>query len=223
MPESEVLEELARAGVIPVVELDDPGHAVELVDALAAGGIAAVEITFRTAAAASAIREIARARPEFLVGAGTVVSPDLVAAAVESGARFAVSPGFGPRVSEATARDGLPYIPGVASATDIQLCLEAGHSLLKLFPVEPLGGLRLLRALAAPFAPNGVRFMPTGGISPLNLAGYLAEPSVACVGGSWIAARATIARGDYAEVTRLAGEATREVALARSDAAAAAG
>lgn len=215
------LEQLERLGVVPVVELDDAEAAVELADALAAGGITAAEITFRTAAAAAAIRAIAQARPSFLVGAGTLVDPVAVEAAVAAGARFAVSPGFSRLVDSATARHGLPYIPGAASATDIQLCLEAGHSIVKLFPAEALGGLRLLRALAGPFAPNGIRFMPTGGISPLNLAEYLAEPAVACVGGTWIASRSAIARRDFAEVTRLAADAVRLVALARDGQAAA--
>jgi 2-dehydro-3-deoxyphosphogluconate aldolase / (4S)-4-hydroxy-2-oxoglutarate aldolase len=206
---SAVHEELERVAVIPVVELEDAENAVDLADALAAGGIGAAEITFRTAVAARAISAIARARPGFLVGAGTLLRP-------EAGARFVVSPGFGREVHASAARHGLPYIPGVATPTDIALCLELGHALVKLFPIEPLGGLPLLRALAAPFAPNGVRFMPTGGISPTNLAGYLAEPSVACVGGSWIATRAVIAGRDYATVERLAREAAQQVALARS-------
>lgn len=213
---SAVHEELERVAVIPVVELEDAENAVDLADALAAGGIGAAEITFRTAVAARAISAIARARPGFLVGAGTLLRPDAVDAAAEAGARFAVSPGFGREVHASAARHGLPYIPGVATPTDIALCLELGHALVKLFPIEPLGGLPLLRALAAPFAPNGVRFMPTGGISPTNLAGYLAEPSVACVGGSWIATRAVIAGRDYATVERLAREAAQQVALARS-------
>lgn len=175
------LEELERLGVVPVVELDDAEAAVELADALAAGGITAAEITFRTAAAANAIRAIARARPDFLVGAGTLVRPDVVEAVVEAGAQFTVSPGFSRQVGEAAARHGLPYIPGVANATDIQLCLEAGHSLVKLFPVEALGGLRLLRALAG---------------------------------------RSTIARRDFAEVTRLASDAAQQVALVRASPAA---
>lgn len=214
-------EELGRLGVVPVVELDDADAAVALADALTAGGIAAAEITFRTAAAASAIRAIALARPSFLVGAGTLVRPEAVEAAAEAGARFGVSPGFSHDVNEAAARHGLPYIPGVANATDIQLCLEAGHLLVKLFPAEALGGLRLLRALGGPFAPNGIRFMPTGGISPLNVADYLAEPSVACVGGTWIAPRSAIAHRNFAEVARLAGDAAQLVAHARIDQAAA--
>jgi 2-dehydro-3-deoxyphosphogluconate aldolase / (4S)-4-hydroxy-2-oxoglutarate aldolase len=213
---SSVLDALERAGVVPVVEVDDAEVAVELADALAAGGVTSMEITFRTAAAVEAIQAIVRARPDFLVGAGTLVRPDAVDAAVEAGARFAVSPGFSARVDAAAARHELPYIPGVAGATDIQSCLDAGHTLVKLFPVEPLGGLRLLRALAGPFAPNGIRFMPTGGVSAGNVAAYLAEPSVACVGGSWIAARGTIARRDFAEVTRLAREAVEQVALVRA-------
>lgn len=129
----------------------------------------------------NAIRAIARARPDFLVGAGTLVRPDVVEAVVEAGAQFTVSPGFSRQVGEAAARHGLPYIPGVANATDIQLCLEAGHSLVKLFPVEALGGLRLLRALAG---------------------------------------RSTIARRDFAEVTRLASDAAQQVALVRASPAA---
>ncbi|MFN2627667.1 MAG: bifunctional 4-hydroxy-2-oxoglutarate aldolase/2-dehydro-3-deoxy-phosphogluconate aldolase [Gaiellaceae bacterium] len=173
-------------------------------------------MTFRTDAAASAIRAIAEARPGFLVGAGTLVRAGAVEEAVEAGARFGVSPGFGDEVNDAAVRVGLPYIPGVASATDIQRCLGAGRLLMKLFPAEAIGGLSLLRSLAGPFAPNGVRFMPTGGICLANLGDYLAEPSVACVGRTWIAPRNAVAQRDFAEVTQRARVASERVARVRA-------
>jgi 2-dehydro-3-deoxyphosphogluconate aldolase/(4S)-4-hydroxy-2-oxoglutarate aldolase len=210
------LERLAEIGFVPVVEIADAGAAVELADALAAGGIGATEITFRTDAAADAIRAIARARPDFLVGAGTLVAADAVEVAHDAGASFAVSPGFGERVAEAASHCGLPYVPGGATATEIQRCLEHGYELVKFFPAEALGGVETLAALAAPFRSYGVRFMPTGGVSAANAAAYLSEPSVACVGGSWVATRELLAECDFLEVEQRAGEVAALVASTRA-------
>lgn len=212
------LDRLSAIGIVPVVEIEDPAGAVELADALAAGGIGAAEIAFRTPAAADAIRAIAHARRDFLVGAGTVLTPETVDAACDAGATFLVSPGFGGRVAEAASRRDAPYIPGGSTATEIQRCLESGHPLVKFFPAEPLGGIATLRALAAPFRSYGVRFMPTGGVSPANAPAYLAQPWVACVGGSWLASRAALAARDFAAVRQLAAEAAAIVASAREGA-----
>ncbi|HEY8703239.1 MAG TPA: bifunctional 4-hydroxy-2-oxoglutarate aldolase/2-dehydro-3-deoxy-phosphogluconate aldolase [Gaiellaceae bacterium] len=217
---SEVLERLSGIGVVPVVEIEDAAAAVELADALASGGVGAAEITFRTAAAADAIRAIAEARPDFLVGAGTVLTAEAIELAHDAGASFAVSPGFGERVAEAASRHGIPYIPGGSTATEIQHCLGAGYPLVKFFPAEALGGVAMLTALAAPFQSYGVRFMPTGGIRVANAAAYLAKPWVACVGGTWLATRTALAERDFAAVRELAAEAAALVASARGPASA---
>ena len=164
------------------------------------------EITFRTEAAADAIRLIA-AETGLLVGAGTVVRPEQVDLAVEAGARFIVTPGFSAAVVERCRELDVLVIPGVATATEIVAALDHGLDLLKFFPAEAAGGVALLRALQGPFP--GVRFVPTGGVSAANAASYLALSSVAAIGGSWMVAPELIAARDFAAVTQLAREAVR--------------
>jgi 2-dehydro-3-deoxyphosphogluconate aldolase/(4S)-4-hydroxy-2-oxoglutarate aldolase len=196
--------------LLPVIVLEDAAAAGPLAGALVAGGLGCAEVTFRTAAAADALRVMA-ADPRLVVGAGTVVEPDQVDAAVAAGARFIVSPGFSADVVGRCAAVGVPVFPGVATATEVMACLAAGLRTLKFFPAEPLGGLAMLGALAAPF--GSVRFIPTGGITAQRLPDYLAHPVVAAVGGSWMVAPKLIAAGDWAEITRLTAEA---VAVARA-------
>jgi 2-dehydro-3-deoxyphosphogluconate aldolase/(4S)-4-hydroxy-2-oxoglutarate aldolase len=185
--------------VLPVVVLDDVARAEPLAAALARGGLRCAEVTFRTAAAAESIRIMA-ADPDLLVGAGTVLTPDQVDKAVDAGARFIVSPGFGPAVVRRSEERGVPVFPGVATATEIQMALDAGLSTVKFFPAEQLGGVAMIKALAAPF--RAVRFIPTGGVTTANLASYLANPAVLAVGGTWMVAPDLLAAGDWAEVTR---------------------
>ena len=198
---------LARR-VIPVVVLETVETALPLARALAAGGLPVVEVTFRTAAAADAIRVIA-SETDLLVGAGTVVRPDQVDAAVGAGARFVVMPGFSAPVVARCAELGVPVIPGVATASEVIAALGHGLPVLKLFPVEAVGGIPLLKALAGPFP--DVRFVPTGGVSAANLSAYLTLANVAAVGGSWMVAPELVAAGDFDAIQRLTAEA---VALA---------
>ncbi|MDR1710508.1 MAG: bifunctional 4-hydroxy-2-oxoglutarate aldolase/2-dehydro-3-deoxy-phosphogluconate aldolase [Propionibacteriaceae bacterium] len=207
-----MLNQIRQIGVVPVVVLDDPAAAQPLADALVAGGIPAAEITFRTAAGAAAIAEIA-GREDILVGAGTVLTPQQVDAAADAGARFIVSPGFSRAVVERTLDRGLLSLPGAVTATEIQAALELGLNVVKFFPAEVSGGIKAIKAFAGPFA--DVSFIPTGGVSAANLAEYLAVKQVAACGGSWMVPRDAIAGGDFARVTQLCREAAAIVAAAR--------
>jgi 2-dehydro-3-deoxyphosphogluconate aldolase/(4S)-4-hydroxy-2-oxoglutarate aldolase len=212
MTEHDVRRTVVGGRIVPVVVLEELETAVPVATALAEGGIPVAEVTFRTAVAAAAIRRIAD-DTDVLVGAGTVVRPEQVDEAVAAGARFIVSPGLSLRVIERCRELDVLVIPGVATATEVIAALDQGLDLLKLFPAEAAGGIALLRALRGPFP--DVRFVPTGGISAANAASYLALPSVAAVGGSWMVAPELIAARDYAAITRLAREAatlTAEVA-----------
>ncbi len=201
MSSAEFVAQLTSLRIVPVVVLDRADDAVPLAEALAAGGIGCMEITFRTAAAAAAISSVAN-RSDVVVGAGTVTSVAQADAARQAGARFIVSPGFDADV-DARCRDlAVPYLPGVATATEIMRARAAGLDVLKLFPAEALGGLATLKALAAPFP--DVRFVPTGGIDAALAVGYLAHPSVLAVGGSWMVPRDAIARGAWDEIETLA-------------------
>jgi 2-dehydro-3-deoxyphosphogluconate aldolase/(4S)-4-hydroxy-2-oxoglutarate aldolase len=203
---------IAEGRLLPVVVLTDPDDAAPLGEALLAGGLRAVEVTFRTDAAAAAIQTLAK-QPELLVGAGTVLTADQVDHAVDAGARFVVSPGFGPAVVRRCQELGVPVFPGVASATEIMMALDAGLATVKFFPAEQLGGVAMVKALAAPF--KSVRFIPTGGVTTANLAGYLASPAVLAVGGTWMVAPDLLAAGDWGEVTRRTRAAVAAVREAR--------
>lgn len=205
----DVLDALAATRLVPVVVIDHPADARPLADALTAGGLRCAEVTFRTDAAEEAIRAMA-ADDDLLVGAGTVLTPTQVDRAVAAGARFVVSPGFSATVVRHCRALGVPVFPGVATATEIQAALEEGLDVVKFFPAEPLGGVAMVSALAAPF--SSVRFIPTGGISAAQLGGYLAHRSVLAVGGSWMVASKLIAAGAWDEITRLTAEAVSMVA-----------
>jgi 2-dehydro-3-deoxyphosphogluconate aldolase/(4S)-4-hydroxy-2-oxoglutarate aldolase len=205
------IDEILAAGpVMPVVVIDDAAQAVPLARALVAGGIRAIEITLRTGAALEAIQAIARDVPDAIPGVGTAVTAADVLAALDAGAKFIVSPGMTPALSEAAIGSGLPFLPGIATASELMAGMAAGLSAFKFFPAAQAGGIDGLKALGGPF-PN-VRFCPTGGVSAANAAAYLALPNVACVGGSWLAPRETIAAGDFAKIEGLA----REAAALRS-------
>jgi 2-dehydro-3-deoxyphosphogluconate aldolase/(4S)-4-hydroxy-2-oxoglutarate aldolase len=199
-----VLDELCSRRVVPVVVIDELDTALPLARALVEGGLPVAEVTFRTAVAAVAMRLIAD-ETDLLVGAGTVVRPEQVDLAFDAGARFVVTPGFSPAVADRCAELGIPVIPGVATATEVIAALDHGLDLLKLFPAEASGGIPLLRALRGPFP--DVRFVPTGGVSAANAPDYLALPSVAAIGGSWMVAPELIRAGDFAAITRLTAEA----------------
>jgi 2-dehydro-3-deoxyphosphogluconate aldolase / (4S)-4-hydroxy-2-oxoglutarate aldolase len=190
------------AAVIPVLTIEREAHAVPLARALLDGGLPLLEVTLRTPAALAAIAAIAREVPRVVVGAGTVQRPADVVQACTAGARFLVSPGMTPELTAAALATELPYLPGVATPSEVMTARDLGISFLKLFPAEEVGGLALLQALAPVFP--GVAFCPTGGIDERSAANYLTLPNVPMVGGSWMAPRETVAAGDWATVRRLA-------------------
>ena len=190
--------------ILPVVVLDDADAAHPLAEALLRGGLRAAEVTFRTPAAELALRRMAEV-PGLLVGAGTVVTAGQVDTAVDAGARFIVSPGLSRTVVERAQGHGVPVFPGVATATELMAALDLELRVVKFFPAETLGGVAALKAIAAPFP--GVRFIPTGGITAATAANYLALPSVAAIGGSWMVAPALLASRQFDAVERLAAEA----------------
>ena len=198
--------ELARHGpVIPVVVIDNAEQAVPMARALLAGGVRVVEVTLRTPAAIAAIAAIARAIPEVVVGAGTVRSAADARAALAAGARFAVSPGFSPRVAAACREIGLALLPGVATASEVMQAAEEGFAFLKFFPASAAGGAAMLKAWASVFA--DVSFCPTGGITAASAPDYLALANVKVVGGSWLTPPDALAAADWPRVERLAREA----------------
>jgi len=201
----EVLKKLGELGVVPVVSIPSPEDASKLGRALLEGGLPCAEITFRTEAAEEAIRAISRSHPEILVGAGTVLSTLQAEKAVAAGARFIVSPGFNSRVVSWCLERDIPVTPGIATPTEIDMALEVGLKILKFFPAQALGGVKTLKAIAAPY--GNMRFIPTGGINAANLADYLGLPCVHACGGSWLVKRDLIAEGKFDEISRLAREA----------------
>jgi len=188
-------DRLRAAGVVPVVEVEDAGRAVALAQALEAGGLPLIEVTFRTEAAEQALRRIARDVPGVFLIAGTVTSTRQADVALDAGADLLVAPGLNRVVVEHAERIGLPMMPGVCTPSEIEAALALGLVAVKLFPIEPIGGIRYLKALAAPY--SAMTWNPTGGITAETLPGYLAVDSVLACGGSWVAPRADIAAGTF--------------------------
>ncbi|MET7472741.1 bifunctional 4-hydroxy-2-oxoglutarate aldolase/2-dehydro-3-deoxy-phosphogluconate aldolase [Streptomyces sp. NPDC005648] len=193
---------LDLAPVVPVVVIEDVADAVPLARALVGGGLPAIEVTLRTAAALGSIRAIAAEVPGAVVGAGTVITPDQVKETVAAGARFLVSPGWTDVLLGAMRASGVPFLPGVSTASEVVALLERGVREMKFFPAEAAGGTAYLRSLAGPLPQ--ARFCPTGGIGPGNAAGYLALPNVGCVGGTWMLPADAIAARDWDRVESLA-------------------
>ncbi|MCH6230583.1 bifunctional 4-hydroxy-2-oxoglutarate aldolase/2-dehydro-3-deoxy-phosphogluconate aldolase [Microbacterium sp. CFH 31415] len=202
-------------GIVPVVAVNSADEGLRLTDALLAGGIDVIEVTFRTDAAADAISAITRARPEMLVGAGTLLSTEAVDIAVDGGAAFGVAPGLRPPVVEHAVSRGWDFVPGVATASELELGLSLGLDFFKLFPAEPSGGVALIDALAAPYP--SASFMPTGGIRPDNVAAYLQRPSVRACGGTWIASRSLLDDERFDEIARRAADAVNQQNLSRKE------
>lgn len=192
------------APVVPVLVIDELAHAAPLAKALVAGGLPALEVTLRTPVALDAIRAMAEV-PGGIVGAGTLLTPADVKAAKAAGARFGVSPGATDRIIAACEDEGLPLLPGAATASEIMALLERGYTVQKFFPAEQAGGAAYLRSIGSPIPQ--VKFCPTGGISLKIAPGYLALTNILCVGGSWVAPKEAMARGDWATITTLAREA----------------
>ncbi len=210
-PAEDVQDRIRAVRLLPVVVVDEAAQAVPLARALVAGGLPVAEVTFRTAVAAEAIRRISAEVPGILLGAGTVLSVDQVMAAKAAGASFLVTPGFSPAVVEAALAEDLPIVPGINNPTGVEQAMSYGLTAVKFFPAEPTGGVPFLKALTGPY--GGMRFVPTGGIGPKNLASYLALPAVLACGGSWMVDPSLIRAGRFDEIARLTAEA---VALAKS-------
>ena len=200
-----ILEQFQKIGIIPVVVIDDAKDAVPLAKALCEGGLPVAEVTFRTDAAEEAIRLMAEAFPEMLVGAGTVLTTEQVDRAVAAGSKFIVSPGLNPKVVKYCQEKNVPITPGTAKPTDIEMALELGLDVVKFFPAEQNGGLPMIKAMAAPY--TKVKFMPTGGISPKNLKSYLDFDKIIACGGSWMVPKDLVAAGDFEAIKNLTREA----------------
>ena len=199
------MERLARAGVVPVVVLERVEDAVPTAQAMLAGGIDVMEITFRTAAAAESIREVSEKVPGMLAGAGTVLNVEQAKQAVENGAKFIVSPGFDADTVKWCTEKGIPVTPGCVTPTEIMAAKALGCQVIKFFPAGVYGGLKALKALSAPFV--GLKFIPTGGVSAENLAEFLKAPFIYAVGGSWVCTAADIRSGNFDKITALCKEA----------------
>jgi 2-dehydro-3-deoxyphosphogluconate aldolase/(4S)-4-hydroxy-2-oxoglutarate aldolase len=210
-----VCERIGQLGVLPVIAIEDPKAALPLADALLAGGLPIIEITFRTAAAAQVIQTLVRERPGLLVGAGTVLTHENLRAAHTAGARFCLAPGLNRDIVKQAQEIGMPFIPGVVTPSEVERGLSLGCHTLKFFPAEAAGGLEMLTALGAPYGHTGVKFVPTGGITPGNLESYLSWKVVAAVGGTWLAKKEDLAAGNWDEIRRRCRAAVETVRRAR--------
>jgi 2-dehydro-3-deoxyphosphogluconate aldolase/(4S)-4-hydroxy-2-oxoglutarate aldolase len=206
---NEVLSKLSLIGIIPVVKIEDAEKAVPLAAALTKGGLPCAEITFRTAQAEEAIKRITSTMPDMLVGAGTVLTIEQVNRAVNAGAKFIVSPGLNPAVVKYCIEHGITIVPGCSNPTDIEAAMELGLDTVKFFPAEAMGGIKVIRALAAPY--GRIKFIPTGGVNEKNINDYLSCPSVVACGGSWMVNEALIKAGDFEKITALTRESIKTV------------
>ncbi|PDT76656.1 bifunctional 4-hydroxy-2-oxoglutarate aldolase/2-dehydro-3-deoxy-phosphogluconate aldolase [Bradyrhizobium sp. C9] len=202
-----IAELIRQATVIPVLTIERLADAVPLARALVAGGVRTLEVTLRTAVAADAAKAIIAEVPDAVVGIGTILNGDDLARAEALGAKFGISPGATPELLKAVAASGLPFAPGIATASELMQALAHGFDVVKFFPAEQAGGIKALRALAGPF-PN-VRVCPTGGIGEANAATWLAEPNVLAVGGSWLCPAADIRAGNWAGITAMCAKAMK--------------
>ncbi len=210
-----LLSQLHRSGVVAVLVIDDPDDAVPAARALLAGGVGCMELTLRTPAAMESLKRILREVPEMIAGVGTILTPQQVGEAAAAGAAFGVAPGMNPRVVTEAKRASLPFAPGICTPSDIEAALECGCRVLKFFPSEPLGGIRYLKSIAAPYAHLGLRFIPLGGVDAGNAESYLREPNILALGGSWIAPRDLIRKRDWASIEQRAGQVAEMVKKTR--------
>ena len=199
--ENKMIKELYEIGLIPVIKIEDPADAVPLAKALIDGGLPAAEITFRTKCAADAIRNITKTYPEMLVGAGTVLTTEQVDAAIAAGSKFLVSPGLNPKVTAYALSKGITMLPGCSNPSDIEAALELGLTTVKFFPAEAAGGLKMLKAMAAPY--GQLTFMPTGGINADNLLDYLKFNKIIACGGSFMVKDDLVKEKKWDEITAL--------------------
>ena len=208
----DMIEQIKSEKIVPVVKLENAKDAMPLAEALMAGGINVMEITFRTSAAAECISTIAKEFPNIILGAGTVLTLDQLDAAAEAGSTFMVSPGFNPKITEAAIKRGFPILPGVISPAEVEQAMNFGLTTLKFFPASIAGGIPMLKTFNAVYPM--VNFMPTGGLNNDNFIDYLSCPNVIACGGSWMVAPKLIEEGNFAEVTRLSKAAKEKLAAA---------
>ncbi|MDE0569814.1 MAG: bifunctional 4-hydroxy-2-oxoglutarate aldolase/2-dehydro-3-deoxy-phosphogluconate aldolase [Verrucomicrobiales bacterium] len=204
-----VATRLTAKGVVAVLMIDRVDDAVPVAEALLHGGVDAMELTLRTDAALPALKSIAESVPEMLTGIGTILKPDQIVQAKDSGAAFGVSPGTNVDVIEAAQEAGLPFAPGIMTPSDIERALPFGCEILKFFPAGSSGGIKHLKNIAAPYAHLGLKYVPLGGINQENMTDYLKEDIIAAVGGSWIAPRDLIASGQWDQITSNASSAVQ--------------
>lgn len=202
-------EQFEQIGIIPVVVLEDEKDALPLANALVKGGLPAAEVTFRTPAAAKCIEIMSQNCPDLLVGAGTVLSTEQVDQALAAGAKFIVSPGVDPKVIAYCQSKGVPVLPGCATPTDVQTCYSLGLDHVKFFPAEPAGGIKMIKAIAAPY--TMMSFMPTGGISEKNMEDYLKEKVIFCIGGSWMVKADLIKKQEFDKIEDLCRKAAKKL------------
>ena len=211
----EIMQKLGNAGIIPVVVLEHVNDAVPTANALLAGGIGVMEITFRTAAAPEAIQAVAASCPDMLVGAGTVITLEQCKVAAACGAKFIVSPGFDADVAKWCLHTGIAVIPGCVTPSEITAAVKLGLDVVKFFPANVYGGLSAMKSLSGPF--NKIRFIPTGGVNAQNIGEYTAAPFIHAVGGSWLCTQQDIAAGNFAKITALCREARKAVMDSRGE------
>ena len=211
---NELLGKFQELGIVPVVVLDNAKDAEPLAKALCEGGLPCAEVTFRTDAAEESIRIMAQKFPNMLVGAGTVLTIDQVDRAVAAGAKFIVSPGLNPKVVKYCVEKNISITPGVQTPSEIEQALEFGLDVVKFFPAEPAGGLKMIKALAGPYV--NLKFIPTGGISTKNAPEYLAYDKILAVGGSWVASKDLINAGKFDEIEKITKESVAMVKVARA-------
>jgi len=205
----EMLQRIENCGVIAVLVIDQPEHAVPLARALMACGIDVMELTLRTPAAVEALRVVREQVPEMLAGVGTILNPGQLDEVVDAGAAFGVAPGLNVKVVERACDLGLPFAPGIVTPSEIELAVELGCRELKFFPAEPSGGIKYLRSMYAPYAHLGLQFLPLGGLNAANMASYLFDAAVPAIGGSWLAPRKLIQEQNWSAVIDHATEARR--------------
>lgn len=203
---NDILRQIGSTGIVPVIVLNNAADAVPLAESLVSGGLPCAEVTFRTDAAEESIRAIAKNFPQMLVGAGTVLTTEQVDRALDAGAKFIVSPGLNPKVVEHCMKKGVPITPGIMTPTELEVALGFGLDVVKFFPAENAGGLKMIKAMSAPY--TMMRFMPTGGITAANVREYLACDKILACGGSWMVKSDLVSAGNFAEIERLSREAS---------------
>jgi len=202
---NETLKQIGATGIVPVVVLNNAADAEPLAEALVKGGLPCAEVTFRTDAAEESIKIMAKKFPEMFVGAGTVLTTEQVDRAIGAGAKFIVSPGFNPKVVEYCIKNNYPVTPGIMTPTELEMALGFGLDVVKFFPAENAGGLKMIKAMAAPY--TMMKFMPTGGINATNVRDYLACDKILACGGSWMVKGDLVKEGNFAEIEKLTAEA----------------